>query len=216
MRRISVVVFGLLTCVTTARAEDQGGFTRLESTTYVGAGPLLGSAKTNDFKNRNSGFGFSAMAGWRMHTYFGVEGSYEQWGMGKTIAAGITNKATFRTFGIDAYGYYPIGSHGWFQPFITVGVGFTGIKARQIHIYQTPVLDAVGNPQLNSDGTKQEQGHRDIAAILNGDTTHLRAGAGLELLLTNFMAARFTGRYQKFSGAYKPGTTVMASLLVKI
>lgn len=118
-------------------------------------------------KSLDDGFNSGIInAGVRMGDYYGLEAFFQQSGERKTHFTGEDVKAKFNAYGLDAYGYMPLGCEKKFDLLASLGLA----------AYDTTVK---GLPEGKYD--KQRMGYR--------------MGIGAQYNFTENMAARVMGRY---------------------
>lgn len=187
--RISVGAACALMLCAPARAE----LSDVPGTVYVGASGVYESVGTkSSVQIKDSGMGWNMLAGWRPLKYLGVEGSFQKLYSSNDLGSGDKIDATIQTVSFDALGYMPMGNGGWFQPFITAGVGSSEVRAHQ-------------------------QSTATVCTLLFSETKfHPRFGGGVEWSMGSKIAGRLTARYEPSMPAIDHSVSASLSLLVRL
>ena len=136
----------------------------LEFRPYVGAQYNLTSASVKNMPNMDM-HTYSAFVGTDYNRYFGTEVFYQNSNKWHKVVNGVKNKFDFEAYGLDAYGYLPLGCDRVFSLLGTAGIAN----------YDYDVDNGAGKGEDNGLG--------------------YRLGAGMQYNVTNNIAIRGLVRY---------------------
>lgn len=176
--RIDQITWKDKTFAATYKYTDEGAVTTTSDT-----------ASASDFSEGLMGLGMAF--GYRFSPYFAAEAGFSETTDDNRITDNDANRfyyrMTIRQWQLDGYAFWPLGASGRFRPFVTAGIAYASADARMI---------------AKVDGTDS-----DMSSLVN--ITHntyfqkheidWRAGAGLEIGISDDVNGRFYLRYQPYS-----------------
>jgi opacity protein-like surface antigen len=207
MRRLAIAVTlaAATLSLTAANAQDW----------YVGVGA---KKMMLDWCGANPGHapaadGISFLVGARSDHFAGevsVQNDFSPFNKHTVGGALSVNNLSVRSVGLDGLVFARFGEMGWFQPFVTVGVGYSSAKERTVDRWVTIKTGVDGTPE----GTK----HKLVTPIFSSGEVTWRAGIGVEARLARSYSLRFTALYEPYdlsgrgNGAASFGLHVIAAL----
>lgn len=186
--------------------------------TYIG---FDGQVDHISWKNADSSMypqdvmGGGLFLGYRISPYFGVELGYnssydnnkiankttvtttvtDDYGNTSTIDSIVKRhfdyRLTIREFQLDGFAYLPLGRTGWFQPFVTAGLGYAEANARIRITTPTKKTDSNGNSKTVDSVA--------YTTYFIKQELDWRVGAGIEARVSDSTALRVTVRYKPYS-----------------
>ncbi len=142
-----------------------GSANALEFRPYVGAQYNATHVTSDNSETDVNMHSYSVFVGTQYNKYFGTEVFYQNSNKWHKVINGEKNKVDFDAYGLDAYGYLPLGCDQVIAPFVTAGIANYDFD------------------MSNSDGKGSDNG------------LGYRLGAGIQYHITNNIAVRALGRY---------------------
>lgn len=138
----------------------------LEFRPYVGAQYNATHVNVKESNTNVDMHSYSVFVGTEYNKYFGTEVFYQNSNKWHKVIDGEKNKADFEAYGLDAYGYLPLGCDQVIAPFITAGIANYDVDS-----------------QVAGDAKEKDNG------------LGYRLGGGIQYHITDNVAVRALGRY---------------------
>lgn len=109
----------------------------------------------------------------------------------------LSNRLALREFQLDGFAFLPLGQ-GWFQPFVTAGIGYDEASARLRTITITTNTNGTSTTNITS------------TPFFDNSEIDWRAGIGMEFVPADGFSLRFTARYEPYGfGGHMTGGTLL-------
>lgn len=138
----------------------------LEFRPYVGAQYNVTHVNAKDLNTNMDMHSYSVFVGTEYNKYFGTEVFYQNSNKWHKVLDGDKVKADFEAYGLDAYGYLPLGCDQVVAPFVTAGIANYDFDS-----------------QVSGEAKEKDNG------------LGYRLGAGIQYHVTENIAVRALGRY---------------------